>query len=93
MALGNDFASKRGFPGDIDMSIVLEESSLMGDPSFMIQGHSNTFVSQFFLSCKFFNSLVNFVGHRQDESVEMRSLKDNNVIIVFFALVMVIMLG
>ncbi len=33
--LGDDFASKRVMARDIDMSIVLQESAFVGDPTLM----------------------------------------------------------
>ncbi len=45
MTLGNDLSSEGGFSGNVNASIILKESSLPGDPSFVVEGHGNAFIS------------------------------------------------
>ncbi len=86
----NDFASQRGFLRNVDMSVILQKSSFMGDPLFMIEGCGNSFIPQFLLSGGFFYFLKRFTGHGHNESPEVERLEDDNVIIILLALIMVI---
>lgn len=90
VTLGDDFASQRGLPRDVDTSIVMQEASLPGDSSFMVEGCGNASVPQLILLGCILDLLYNFGNGGHNERPEVRGLEDDNVIVVLFPLVMVI---
>ncbi len=93
VALGNDLSLKRGFTGYVDSSIVLEYSALAGDSTIMGKGSHDSVVPEFLLLGGFLNSLVYVISGGHDECSEVLGLKDNGVVVILFALVVVITSG
>ncbi len=44
VALHNDLSSERCLPGNIDASVVLQESAFTGDSSFVVEGRFDSFI-------------------------------------------------
>ncbi len=90
MALGDDLASKRGLAWDIDLSVVMQESALSGDSSFVGKGSLDPFVPKLFLTCSIFDLAMYFRCRGHDEGSEMHGLEDDDVVIILLPLIVVI---
>ncbi len=90
VALGNDLASEGGFVWNVDASIVVQESSLAGDSSFVGERGLNALIPEFLLTGCVFDLCMNFACCWHDKSAEMLQLEDDNVIIILLALVVVV---
>ncbi len=92
MTLRDDFPLEGVLPWDIDVSVVLEKSSPLSDPSFMVKRSHYPFVPQLLLLSRFLNTLMHLVHSGHDEGSEMFCLEYDDIIIVLLALVMIISL-
>ncbi len=90
MTSGNDLASEGGFSQDIYTSVVVEKSVFLGYSSVMGEGCSDSCIPEFSLSGRFFDLSVYEVGRGHHECSEMFCLEDDDVVIIFLALVVVI---
>ncbi len=90
MELGDDFASERVVAWYINVSVVLQESSFLGDSPFVSEGGLYPLIPQLLLSSGLLNLRVYFVGHGHDEGLEMCGLKDHDVSVIVLALIVVV---
>ena len=66
MTLGDDFPSQGMVPGDIDSSVIDEESMFFCDPLFMGEGVGNPLIPEFFSSESVPYFVMSFAGHQHD---------------------------